>query len=287
MPHRTKNPLTYTDLQPDEWRDHPDVETDSLWLISNRDKTGGHELTYHGNCVPQVVNQLLRRFTRPNDIVLDLFEGSGTSAIEAARLGRRLLGVDIQPQLVNTVNQRLQQLDIAPTQCLVVSGDSSDTQWAPAVLGQHLASWHTDYAQFVFLHPPYADIIRFSELPGDLSNTGSIAGFVSGFANVAKNAFALLQPGRFAAVVIGDCYTQSEWVPLGFYCLQAMNEAGFKTKSIIVKNMTGNEKGKGGRQNLWRYRALKGGFYVFKHEYILVLQKPLPTKLTRRLKPAP
>jgi hypothetical protein len=52
-----------------------------------------------------------------------------------------------------------------------------------------------------------------------------------------------------------------------------MNEAGFKTKSIIVKNIEGNEIGKGKTGNLWRYRALAGGFYIFKHEYIVIFQK--------------
>ena len=34
------------------------------------------------------------------------------------------------------------------------------------------------------------------------------------------------------------------------------------------------EKAKGKQANLWRYRALYGGFYIFKHEYVMVFQKP-------------
>lgn len=269
------NPLPYNDLDLEQWREYADIETDSLWLIANRDKTGGHRLDYHGNCVPQIVNQLLRRYTKPNEIVLDLFEGSGTSAIEAARLNRRLIGVDIQPDLVGQVNQKLQDLGIPNAQCRVIAGDSSDRKRIKPVLQKQLQHWQAEQAQFVFLHPPYADIIRFSDLKGDLSNAGTIEGFLSQFRAVAQTAFDLLQPGRFAAVVIGDCYQAGEWVPLGFYCLQQMNLAGFKTKSIVVKNISGNEKGKGSQSNLWRYRALKGGFYVFKHEYVLIVQKPL------------
>ena len=32
-------------------------------------------------------------------------------------------------------------------------------------------------------------------------------------------------------------------------------------------------KGKMNQKELWRYRALSGGFYVFKHEYIFLFQK--------------
>ena len=264
--------LSYSDLNLEQWRHYDDIETDSLWLINSRDKTGGHRLEYHGNCVPQIINQLLRRYTKPGDMVVDLFEGSGTSAIEAARLNRCLVGIDIQSDLVKAVNDRLAELDISPQQCQVLAGNSGQTDWAVPALQQ--AMYPVAQAQFVFLHPPYADIIKFSDLPGDLSNLGSVDEFNTMFRQVAQTAYDVLEPGRFAAVVIGDCYQGGEWVPLGFYCLQQMNDAGFKTKSIVVKNIAGNEKGKGNRQNLWRYRALKGGFYVFKHEYVLILQKP-------------
>jgi hypothetical protein len=53
-----------------------------------------------------------------------------------------------------------------------------------------------------------------------------------------------------------------------------MQQAGFRTKAILVKNITGNERGKGRTSNLWRYRALAGGYYVFKHEYVIVFRKP-------------
>jgi len=73
--------------------------------------------------------------------------------------------------------------------------------------------------------------------------------------------------------VIGDKYANGQLDPLGFRCMQAMNEVGFKTKSIIVKNIEGNEKAKGKDNNLWRYRALAGGFYIFRHEYVIILFK--------------
>jgi len=46
----------------------------------------------------------------------------------------------------------------------------------------------------------------------------------------------------------------------------------FSLKSIIVKNFE-QTRGKRNQQELWRYRALVGGFYIFKHEYILLFKK--------------
>ena len=45
-----------------------------------------------------------------------------------------------------------------------------------------------------------------------------------------------------------------------------------KLKGIIVKNIEGN-KGKLGTQDIWKYRALKSDYFLFKHEYIFVFKK--------------
>jgi hypothetical protein len=42
----------------------------------------------------------------------------------------------------------------------------------------------------------------------------------------------------------------------------------------VVKNIEGNERGKGRTNHLWRYRALAGGYYIFKHEYVIIFRKP-------------
>ncbi|HMA99750.1 MAG TPA: DNA methyltransferase, partial [Spirochaetota bacterium] len=42
--------------------------------------------------------------------------------------------------------------------------------------------------------------------------------------------------------------------------------------SIIVKNFD-DTSAKRGSNELWRYRALAGNFYIFKHEYIFIFQK--------------
>ncbi len=74
------------------------------------------------------------------------------------------------------------------------------------------------------------------------------------------------------AVVIGDKYCNGEWIPLGFETMNEVLKRDFVLKSIIVKNFK-QTKAKRGQEALWRYRALLGGFYVFKHEYIFLFKK--------------
>lgn len=263
-----------SDLDLSRWREYETVSTDSLWLFPSRAKQGGHQLDYHGNYIPQIATQLFTRYTRQNDIVLDLFLGSGTSALEAVNLGRRCVGVELKAELVDYVQQK-----IAPEQqaaVRIVQGNSVDPA-LPNLIRPELQSLGSELAQFLILHPPYDDIIKFSDLPADLSNAPSTQDFLDQFEAVARHGFDLLEPGRFAALIIGDKYAGGELLPLGFWCMERMNRAGFKTKAIIVKDIQGNEKGKGRTANLWRYRALAGGYYIFKHEYVIVMFKPRRT----------
>jgi DNA modification methylase len=269
--------LPYSDIDVTLWRDYEHIETGSLWLFNGRDRQNGHQLDYHGNCVPQILTQLLTRYTKQDDILLDLFLGSGTSAIEAVNLGRRAIGVELQAHMADYVREKLEEQGKL-TAVEVIQGDSSNQDWTGKAIQRALKGFGREKAQFLFLHPPYADIIRFSEAENDLSNAASTEAFLEQFEQVCQLGYDMLEPGRFAGLVIGDKYAGGELIPLGFYCMERMNRVGFTTKSIIVKNITGNEKAKGRLSNLWRYRALVGGFYIFKHEYVFLLYKPKRTQ---------
>lgn len=264
--------LRYSDVDLSRWREYDDIWTDSLWNIESRDRTGGHELDYHGNFVPQIATQMFLRYTREDEIVLDLFLGSGTSAIEAARLNRRIVGVELKPDLVDKVLAKL-PTKMTESRAHILCGDSTTSETA-AQVRTALQSMGADHAQLLILHPPYFDIIRFSEEPTDLSNATDLDAFLNLFEATARHGFELLEPGRFTVLIIGDKYTKGELIPLGFYCMDRMQQIGYRVKGIVVKNISGNERGKGQSANLWRYRALAGGYFVFKHEYVIVFQKP-------------
>lgn len=262
---------SYSDVDLRRWKEYPEIETGSLWIIPQRARGNGHQLDYHGNFVPQIATQTFQRFTKRGEIVLDLFLGSGTSAVEAVRLGRRCIGVELSPELVGVVLRKLAG-PASSDQVAVIEGDSCTDDTADRVR-QQLAGWGAERAQLLVLHPPYHDIIPFSDRAEDLSNAPSIEAFLAAFEGAARQGYELLEPGRFSVLVIGDKYAKGELVPLGFRCMQVMNSIGFRTRSIVVKNIEGNERGKGRASNLWRYRALAGGFYIFKHEYVIIFQK--------------
>lgn len=262
----------YNDIDLNNWKDYSHVLTDTLWEFHSREKGNGHSYDYHGNYIPQIAQQLYERFTKKGDIVLDLFFGSGTSGIEAVNMGRRCIGVELKQEMVDYVSDKFDPKTLV-TDVNIICGDSASSDIGYKIQDR-LEVMGRDKAQFLVLHPPYDDIIKFSDKKEDLSNCETTEEFYDLFEEVARNGYEKLEKGRFAALIIGDKYAKGQYYPLSFGCMERMNRAGFITKAIIVKNIEGNEKAKGKQANLWRYRALYGGFYIFKHEYIMVFQKP-------------
>jgi len=243
-PEKSKKPKKTSllnDLDLENWREYEDIQTDSLWLIPERDRSGAHMADYHGNFVPQIPYQAMRRYSKEDDVVLDTFLGSGTTLIECRRLGRHGIGIELKPELAERASERINSQDNPhniTTQ--ILTGDSSDLDITPHKIEQALEKIGKKSIQLAMLHPPYHSIIKFSEQQEDLSNCQSVEDFVQKFGQVVDFVDKFLDKGRYLALVIGDMYAESEWVPLGFYCMQEVMRRGYSLKSIVVKDMQGN-----------------------------------------------
>lgn len=70
------------------------------------------ERTGHPAQYPErLVERILLAGTNKNDVVLDPFMGSGTTAVVAKKLGRRYIGYEIVPEYVDMANARIQKTD--------------------------------------------------------------------------------------------------------------------------------------------------------------------------------
>ncbi len=256
----------YNDIDTKNWKEYDDVLTTSFWSF-HRENSGVHNASYHGNFIPQVPRQMFKRYTKKGDWILDPFMGSGTSLIEAQRMGRNSIGIDLQGDVVSEAFSRINQENNPECKTIGFVGDSKTINVDSITQRLGIKNY-----QFVMFHPPYWDIIKFSENNNDLSNAATLEAFLDDFGQVIDNTTRLLQKNRYCALVMGDKYANSQIVPLGFHCMNLFIQKGFLLKAILVKDFD-RTRGKINQQAIWRYRALASDFYVFDHEYIFVFKK--------------
>lgn len=234
-------------------------EFTSVWSFPERDSHATHSGDYRGNWPPQVVHNLLLKYSQAGDVVLDQFCGGGTTAIEARLLSRRCVAIDINENAVKLTRKRLgfrlaDQLDYKPR---VQVGDARNLTTIP-----------DKQIDLICSHPPYANAIGYSKnTPGDLSLL-DVQPFLQEMLKVAKESYRVLKPGGHCAVQIGDLRKNKRVVPLGFEIMKVYQAAGFNLKEIILKeqhNCAMTEK--------WKDKALQFGFLLLMHEYIFIFDK--------------
>lgn len=248
------------------WRDAGDYLS-SLWILSRKDK---RPLDFHGAFIPAVAEGLILRHTQPGDWVWDPMAGSGTTGLVATGLGRNVFLSDLSPVPAKLrCGVPIWQVD---ARCSVLTnGESGRPQ-----TGVQWSNGERFLFDLVILHPPYHNIIQFSDKPEDLSNCGTVATFLHEFWRVCKNVGAHLKPGGYLAVVMGDIWENAQVVPLGTCCCDiatgALGDDGARLKAIVVKNIEGNRHN-AHQRNLLLSRLFRWGGVEFGHEYIYSIQK--------------
>ena len=191
------------------------------------------------------------RYTKQGEWVLDPFVGSGTTLIECRRLGRNGIGIELNPDVAKNAQGLIEkETNRYNIHTEVVIGDSTNLDFKELLSQRGIKS-----VQLLIMHPPYHDIIKFSEDPRDLSNAPSVDKFLEMFAKVVENTLPILDKDRYFALVIGDKYSKGEWIPLGFLCMQEVLKRGYRLKSIIVKNFE-ETRGKRNQKVLCRKHGL-------------------------------
>lgn len=81
--------------------------TNEFWTSGQRRSHAIHEISYRACFKAQLPEFFIERLTAPGDAVLDPFMGRGTTPVQAALMGRRALGSDINPLSVLLTRPRI------------------------------------------------------------------------------------------------------------------------------------------------------------------------------------
>lgn len=239
-------------LQPENF----ELETNTVWSFPDRGKWATHDAKYRGNWSPYIPRNIILRYSEAGDTVLDQFAGGGTTAVEAKLTGRNFIGIDINPKAVEISKSKINFECGTASKIEIFQGDARKL------------NLENESIDLICTHPPYADIIHYSEdIDGDLSLL-AIKPFLTEIGKAADESFRVLKKGKYCAVLMGDTRKKGMVQPLAFETMRVFGLAGFKTKEIIIKEQH-NCKATG----FWKTNGIKHNFLLLAHEYLFVFKK--------------
>lgn len=246
-------------LQPEKF----ELQTTSVWSFPKRGNWATHKGNFRGNWAPEIARNIILRYSKEGDTVLDQMVGGGTALIECKLLNRYGIGIDINKEAVMLTRDRLNfDFETYSTQRTFV-GDARD-----------LNLLKDNSIDLIATHPPYANIINYSKnskkhIEGDLSYVQNIEEFAGEIKKVAEESFRVLKPGKYCAILIGDTRRYKHYVPISFKVLQSFLDVGFILKEDVIKKQWQCKT-----TGFWTNKSKEYNFLLIMHEHLFVFRKP-------------
>ncbi|MCC7193484.1 MAG: hypothetical protein IT444_11945 [Phycisphaeraceae bacterium] len=198
---------------------------------------------YKGATPSYIIWNLLQRYTKPGDLVIDPCAGSGTTLDVARDLDRRALGYDLAPTRKDIFRVDARKLPL-----------------------------EDEKADLVFIDPPYSTHINYSEDPrciGKLDVSSGSNAYYEAMDKVLGEIHRVLRPGRHMALYVSDSFVKGNgFFPIGFELFSLMRKR-FEPVDIVAvvrHNAT---------LNMGNYRAAaeEGNFFLRGFNYLFIMKK--------------
>lgn len=235
-----------------------ELEATTHWSFPKRGDWATHDAKWRGNWSPYIPRNILLRYSKENDWVLDQFAGGGTTLVEAKLLNRNIIGVDVNDTaLVRCKEKTNFEHEGARGRVVIRKGDA-----------RNLDFLQDQSIDLICTHPPYADIIQYGGHPAHDMSSLNVKDFLNEITKVASECYRVLKNGRFCCLLMGDTRKKGHMVPMSFKVMNIFEEAGFCLKELIIKEQH-NCKATG----YWKTNSIKYNFLLIAHEYLFVFRK--------------
>lgn len=253
-------------------------ECSTVWSFPRRGNRLTHNSKYRGNWSPEVVRNLILRYSKEWDTLLDPMIWGGTTAIESKILKRELICYDINPDAIKLTESLLdfEDVDLENINKCLEKHDLEKNKWGNVKIYNRDATQKNkdikkESIDFVLMHPPYADIIKYSDwkIKEDLSNIHDIDKFCDEIEKVAIESYRVLKPWKYCAILMGDTRREKMYQPLAFKVMERFLKAWFLLKEDIIK-VQHNCKATW----FWAQRSRDFNFLLIMHEHLFIFKKP-------------
>jgi DNA modification methylase len=220
------------------------LQVTTLWDYPSQDYGEGQQgvAGYKGATPSYIIWNLLQRYTKEKDLVVDPFAGSGTTLDVARDLKRRGLGYDVHPT----------RKDIFRV----------DARKLPAEL--------TGKVDLVFMDPPYSTHIDYGPDPRDIGKLDAAGpGYYQAMEQVFGEVHRVLRPGGHVGLYVCDSFVKGKgFFPIGFELFERLRKR-FEPADIVatVRHNKTLEMGN------YRKAAEEGNFFLRGFNYLFVMRK--------------
>lgn len=221
----------------------PILEATTLWDFPRQNygaKPKGDN-KFNGVTPALVIWNLIQRYTKEGDLVVDPMCGSGTTIDVAKEEKRNVIGFDIAPYR--------KDIKKADARNIPLENNSVD---------------------FVFIDSPYSDNIKYSN---EQNCIGKISceneEFFLELEKVAKESYRILKPGKTMSWVIGDQWKKKKFTPVGFKLYNILLKYFEPIDAVCLtrRNQTSNTP-------FWLNKAREYNFYLRGFKYLFIMKKP-------------
>lgn len=119
---------------------------------------------------PQLMRDIIRFFTKENELVLDYFMGVGGTLLGAGICGRKAVGIELNPKYIDAYKKAAEVIDCPQFEC--IEGDcleilSNESQMKKLLKDEKIS--------LVLIDPPYGNMMSREKTGADIKVYGNVA----------------------------------------------------------------------------------------------------------------
>jgi len=203
---------------------------------------------------PELMAEIIKFFTKKGEEVLDPFAGVGGTLLGAILAERRAMGIELNPAWVavfEEIRENYQMVDgafvpadnrgggiagnaagfrMVTGDCVAIMKALPDEKYAAIITDppygcSHGATGFKRETNFNMVNPPDER---------DFGNAADFQDYLQKMREFGREAYRVLQPGRYLVLLVGDRYHRGEYYPLGYRVAEVLQNAGFKWKGLRI-----------------------------------------------------